>query len=56
MDNPSFFTINHRKTIREAFKHEVFTKEQFVIVVDDEDNVIYEDNKCSCDKHLPVNY
>ena len=23
---------------------------------DDEDNVIYEDNKCSCDKHLPVNY
>ena len=40
MDNPSFFTINHRKTIREAFKHEVFTKEQFVIVVDDEDNVM----------------
>jgi len=40
MDKSRYFTINCRRTIRETFKQEVFTKENFVIVVDDEDKVM----------------
>lgn len=40
MDKFSFFTINYRKTIRDTFKQEVFTKEKFIIVVDDNNKVI----------------
>lgn len=35
-----YFKINHKKTIREAFKTESLNKEQFVIVTDNQDNVL----------------
>ncbi|MFH1847097.1 MAG: sugar phosphate nucleotidyltransferase [Candidatus Omnitrophota bacterium] len=40
IEEPSCFTINRRKRIREVFKKQIFNDEKFILVVDDDDKVM----------------